>query len=347
MSENADVLDASPESASDFVGVGDLLRTTREHQGLTLVDVAQALKLTQRQVEALENERFEALPGAAFARGFLRNYARLLGLDPEPLIQSLAQTSGVAPPAELSPISNAHGTLPTGDGALRPSAFPIALIAVLLMLAVVGGWYFDWFQTAEDPSAGSAVAETPVAPAALTPLVSQPDVAPLVIPDDAPSGGVPDATAPTGAAPTGTAPTGTAPVGSAPAVAPLTPVPAAPVPAQAPQSNTATPVAANAVVAPASAPVAPKPVAEAPAEPAMSARLVFRFGKESWVEVRDASGEIIFSRTNRAGSVQEVSGKPPYRLVVGNAKSVELEYAGKPVDLAPHTNVSVARLTLE
>nr|HQU89136.1 DUF4115 domain-containing protein [Denitromonas sp.] len=99
--------------------------------------------------------------------------------------------------------------------------------------------------------------------------------------------------------------------------------------------------------APTPAPVVEKPAAAVSAEPAKSARLVFRFGKESWVEVRDASGEIIYSRTNRAGSVQEVSGKPPYRLVVGNAKSVELEYAGKPVDLAPHTNVSVARLTLE
>ncbi|MCZ4303837.1 DUF4115 domain-containing protein [Zoogloeaceae bacterium G21618-S1] len=326
MSENTDVLDVSAEQSSEVVGVGDMLRTTRERHGFSLVDVAQALKLTQRQVEALENERFEALPGAAFARGFLRNYARLLGLDPEPLIRSLAQTSGVAAPAELSPISNAHGTLPNGDGALRPSALPMALVALLLMLAVVGGWYFDWFQTTEDRAAGAAVADTPVAPAALTPLVPQPDSAPVVIPDDAPSSRVPDAAMP--AAPTPGVDAVVAPPAPATSVAP-TPVPAA------------------AAVMPAPAPVAEKPAAAAPAEPTNSARLVFRFGKESWVEVRDASGEIIYSRTNRAGSVQEVSGKPPYRLVVGNAKSVELEYAGKPVDLAPHTNVSVARLTLE
>ncbi|WP_246116390.1 RodZ domain-containing protein [Denitromonas halophila] len=330
MSENADMLDVSAEQAAAVVGVGDMLRTTREHHGLSLVDVAQALKLTQRQVQALEDERFDALPGAAFARGFLRNYARLLGLDPEPLIQSLAQTSGVAAPAELAPISNAQGTLPNGDGALRPSALPMALIAALLMLAVVGGWYFDWFQTTEDPATGAAVADTPVAPAALTPVVPPPDSAPLVIPDDAPTAQVAPTTAPT----------------ALEAVAvPSMPGAPAPVVPSAPQSDAATPVAA--AVVPVPAPAAPKPEVAAPVEPVKSSRLVFRFSKESWVEVRDASGEIIFSRTNRAGSVQEVSGKPPYRLVVGNAKSVELEYGGKPVDLAPHTNVSVARLTLE
>ena len=336
MSEHADVHQASPELATDIVGVGEMLRTTREGRGLTLVDVAQALKLTQRQVEALESERFDALPGAAFARGFLRNYARLLGLDPEPLIDALAQTSGVGAP-ELAPISNAQGTLPAGDGALRPSAFPIALIALLLLVAVVGGWYFDWFQQADAPGPDSAVVDTPVAPAALTPVIPPADNAPLVIPDDAPSGSATDAVPPASSNATGL-----------PAAAPaVTGMSALPLPAPAPATATApaVPAAATPVAA-----VAP-PAATPPAAPATAAasnnRLVFRFTTESWVEVRDASGEIIFSRTNRPGTVQEVTGKPPYRLVIGNAKSVELEYAGKPVDLAPYIKVSVARLTLE
>lgn len=341
MSEHADVHQASPEPGTDIVGVGEMLRTTREGRGLTLVDVAQALKLTQRQVEALESERFDALPGAAFARGFLRNYARLLGLDPEPLIDALAQTSGVGAP-ELAPISNAQGTLPAGDGALRPSAFPIALIALLLLVAVVGGWYFDWFQQADAPGPDSAVVDTPVAPAALTPVIPPADNAPLVIPDDAPSGSATDAVPPASSNATGL-----------PAAAPaVTGMSALPLPAPAPATATAPTATAPAVPAAATpvAAVAP-PAATPPAAPAAAAasnnRLVFRFTTESWVEVRDASGEIIFSRTNRPGTVQEVTGKPPYRLVIGNAKSVELEYAGKPVDLAPYIKVSVARLTLE
>lgn len=336
MSEHADVHQASPELATDIVGVGEMLRTTREGRGLTLVDVAQALKLTQRQVEALESERFDALPGAAFARGFLRNYARLLGLDPEPLIDALAQTSGVGAP-ELAPISNAQGTLPAGDGALRPSAFPIALIALLLLVAVVGGWYFDWFQQADAPGPDSAVVDTPVAPAALTPVIPPADNAPLVIPDDAPSGSATDAVPPASSNATGL-----------PAAAPaVTGMSALPLPAPAPATATAPAVPAAATPVAAVAPPAATPPAAPAAAAASNNRLVFRFTTESWVEVRDASGEIIFSRTNRPGTVQEVTGKPPYRLVIGNAKSVELEYAGKPVDLAPYIKVSVARLTLE
>ncbi|MBT0961131.1 helix-turn-helix domain-containing protein [Denitromonas sp. IR12] len=308
-----------------------MLRTTREGLGLTLVDVAQALKLTQRQVEALESERFDTLPGAAFARGFLRNYARLLGLDPEPLIQALSQTSGVGAPAELAPISNAQGTLPNGDGSLRPSSLPIALIALVILLGVVAGWYFDWFQGSETPAGETATVDMPVAPAALTPVIPPADNAPLVIPDDAPSGSATESTdTPAVRGDTMPAPLGT--VTNPPAMAVV------------PPANTNVPPA-PAITAPAAE--APKPAASTPAAPAQDHRLVFRFEKESWVEVRDASGEIIFSRTNRPGSVQEVSGKPPYQLVVGNAKSVAVEYGGKPVDLAPHTKVSVARLTLE
>src|SRR5690606_29886115 len=64
-------------------GAGAALARAREEQGLALADVAQQLKLAPRQIEALEQERFGALPGPTIARGMLRNYARLLKLDPE------------------------------------------------------------------------------------------------------------------------------------------------------------------------------------------------------------------------------------------------------------------------
>ena len=177
-------MDADP---SPVVGVGAMLTATREEHGLSIADVAQALKLTQRQVEALETERFDLLPGVAFARGFLRNYARFLGLDPDPLLAALAQTDGVGSP-ELAPVCNAEGTMPTGDGGLRPSALPIAVLAILLLGVVVAGWYFDWFAQPRDHGESAQVLETPVAPAALTPVPPAADLTPVVIPDDAPAG---------------------------------------------------------------------------------------------------------------------------------------------------------------
>jgi len=293
--------------------VGEVLRSAREAHGYSLVDVAQALKLTQRQVEALETERFDLLPGAAFARGFLRNYAKLLGLNPDPLIQSLAQTDGVGAP-DLAPVCNAEGTMPAGDGGLRPSAMPIALIALLLLGAVVAGWYFDWFEQPQDTAASNAVIETPVAPAAVMPVPPAADLAPVVIPDDAPAGTVP-ATPAAPAEESGAILLNPAPEGEAPVAAPVEVTP----------------------------PEAPAPTSEASERP----RIVLSFKGESWVEVRDAADKIIFARTNRAGSVQEVQGEPPFKLVVGNARDVSVEYKGQPVDLEPHTRVSVARLTLK
>ena len=56
---------------------------------------------------------------------------------------------------------------------------------------------------------------------------------------------------------------------------------------------------------------------------------------------------VIFSRLNPAGTEQVVTGTPPLDVVVGNAHAVKLMYRNKPVDLAPHTRVDVARVHLE
>ena len=73
----------------------------------------------------------------------------------------------------------------------------------------------------------------------------------------------------------------------------------------------------------------------------------FVFNGESWVEVRDGFGKVIFSRTNVAGTEHKVQGNPPFRVVVGNATKVQLTYNGKVIDLAAHATEDVARLQLD
>src|SRR4029079_163523 len=72
-----------------YVGAGGRLKSAREAAGLSLDQVAQQLKLAPRQVRALEDEDFAQLPGRTFARGFVRNYARLLNLDGDHLLSML------------------------------------------------------------------------------------------------------------------------------------------------------------------------------------------------------------------------------------------------------------------
>ena len=138
----SDNLAAATNSAAS---PGARLRVAREARGESVHEVAFAIKLSPRQVEALEKDDFAALPGMAFVRGFARNYARYLGLDAAPLLDGIERMGGADQP-DLSPIRNADGDLPAG-GAGRRGSFPAgAVVAVLLVLLGVG-WYFDWFRT--------------------------------------------------------------------------------------------------------------------------------------------------------------------------------------------------------
>lgn len=73
----------------------------------------------------------------------------------------------------------------------------------------------------------------------------------------------------------------------------------------------------------------------------------FVFNDESWVEVRDRNDQTIFSQLNRAGTTRRVIGLPPLHVVVGNSQGVQMTYNGREIDLARHTKIDVARLTLE
>ncbi len=75
--------------------------------------------------------------------------------------------------------------------------------------------------------------------------------------------------------------------------------------------------------------------------------LYFDFFDESWVEVTDRYGDIIYADLNPPGISQRISGYAPLTVVIGNASGTVLTYNGVTIDLAPHTRVDVARLTVE
>ncbi len=72
-----------------MAGIGETLRSTREHRGLTMEQVARDTRISLRFLEALEAENFEELPAPVYVRGFLRSYANYLKIDPQPLLDSL------------------------------------------------------------------------------------------------------------------------------------------------------------------------------------------------------------------------------------------------------------------
>ncbi len=70
------------------------------------------------------------------------------------------------------------------------------------------------------------------------------------------------------------------------------------------------------------------------------------FDRDSWVEVKDGSGRVVFSQLNLGGTTQVIEGRAPFEVVIGNAGHVSLRYRDAPVDLKPYIKSDVARLSL-
>jgi cytoskeleton protein RodZ len=172
--------------SDDAVGPGAQLRAAREAAGLSLDQVAQQLKLAPRQVTALEEENFVVLPGRTFTRGFLRNYARLLNLDPDLLVAHLpdaAHAPSLEPPA-LHSTGTTMAELPTAHA--QPPNLGRWLIPLVLIGCIVAAAGFEWYRGRPARLAGSAVLPRAVEPAQPPGLSTTPLPNPVAPDADAP-----------------------------------------------------------------------------------------------------------------------------------------------------------------
>jgi cytoskeleton protein RodZ len=302
------------------VSVGQALRDAREAQGITLDAAAQRLHLMQRQVEAMETDDFDSLGQPVFARGFVRNYARMLGLAPEALLANMAGA-----PAEAAVVS--HAAPPAPRSWLTSPWLILLLLGLLLMMTVPVALYL-WLNSDVE---NVLVSHAPAVQQRPAPRVAP--VVPAPAPAPAPVVGLPE--------------------GQMPASLPADPAPAEPNAAANPSALVAAVPAAPVVVAPSVAPVmspvasVPPPAASMTPPVAAKGSLRLVFNADSWTEVKDASGRMLLRKLNPAGSSVDLQGQPPFEMVIGDASQVQLTYNGRPVDLKPYIAVTVARFTLE
>lgn len=118
-----------------------MLRMAREARGTTVGEVAAALKLSPRQIEAIENDDFSRLSGATFIRGFVRNYAKLLKIDPAPLLTAL-EDKAVLPVAVLSAPADVGVKMPNANGR-QGRGYLAATLLALCLLGVALASYVD------------------------------------------------------------------------------------------------------------------------------------------------------------------------------------------------------------
>lgn len=300
------------DAAAALPSAGGRLKAAREAAGLSIDAVAQQLKLAPRQVKALEEDDWPRLPGRTFIRGFSRNYARFVRIDPEAVLALLPANDAAR---ALERPALAESRRPMGEIPIqRPNSASGARWLILLVIAgtLAAGVIYEIATSRPNllgairsrVSAGSPPhASQATAPSATAGTVTS--ALPNPVSGDAASSSA------AGAAPD----SGTTPV-------------------VAPAASTA--VASTETRSDAT-----------PAADAAPAPLVLAFRGSSWVEVKDAHGRVVMQITGAAGMTQSVSASPPLALALGNAAAVDVTYRGQRLDLGPYMRGSVVRVALQ
>lgn len=297
------------------VELGSILKDARESQKLTVEDVASNLRLGIKKIKALEADDYSSIADPTLARALIRSYARFLKLNPEPLLEAHRQMtpSDIVNPIGLS-TEIVSGDIVPRQSKSKSMLFFTVLIALILI------WFFNAYQTQESddndvtlsPSIESEQVET-VLPAieSNNGLVNQVNE-PQVSADEAKSEVV--------------------------KVEPAKPEPAK---VESVKPEPAKPE----LVAKTSSQMQSESMKKVALGTSM-VRVKLVFKDESWVSVRDKSGETIYHKLAKAGMEDYVQGMPPLKLHIGNVSGTQLIFNGEVVDLAPNTNNNIARISL-
>jgi cytoskeleton protein RodZ len=325
----------------ESVTPGAALGSAREAAGLSVADVAAQMRISSRQVQALEADRYADLPGAVFVRGFIRNYARVLKLDPIPLLHALEPALAQAAPLRAHATS---GTLPV-PARRDHSRLLLVLLGVLFVAVIVAGGYELWSSRQKEQASATLVPAQPTklesvhpeAPVSVQPTAQTPAERDSV-----------DSLAPASAGLPQDSVSESPPAAETEAKSELSD-PLAPASASLPvDSASRLPPAADRPVAPGPAVAEPAPPDTSSRAPeSRSGRIGMQFTHASWVEIRDREGNVVFSGTGQAGSERNFEALPPLSVVIGNAGGVRMTYNGKALDVASHVARGIARFTLE
>jgi cytoskeleton protein RodZ len=312
-------------------------------------DVAQILHLSSKQIVALEQDDFNNLPGPTYVRGYLRNYAQLLGLSPEMVLESYSSLTIPSKPMSL-PQSAPPPQITSSDHLIKAATLGVA--------AIVLGLVYLWWRSAEE---APTTPSSPPAVASQAPVIEAP--APTSLPENM---SVPRTAGTSAAMNSATPPAVTEPalqsVTSNTVRTTTVTAPAASVPAtKAVPSNGQATVSGMFINAAPSEPLKQASPATPPRTdralertrraadiPAgvLRSRMVLRAVQESWVDVRDARDNKLLYENVPAGRSIAIEGVAPFSVFLGNAEGVRVEFNGQNFDIGRYKRGQVARFTL-
>jgi cytoskeleton protein RodZ len=316
----------SGDSESPLQTVGQDLRAARLRRGDEIAQVSRALKIRKDHLEALEEDRVEDLPGKTYAIGFVRSYARHLGLDATEYVERFKRDiSGRAEDKVHEP-----APIHQDEGRRLPQGWRIITGAVVILIGW-GAWHLL--------SSGTS-SNQPVPPA---PVLSPPK--PVAPPKPAPEQ---QAATPSPAA---SAPTAD---GSAGQEAAATPPPAAG--AKTPATSLP-PASAASTASPTAAPTSQS--AAVPAVPVSNGagtvygslnqnpRIILRARGDARVTVKNAEGQMILNRDLKSGDSYQVPNTPGVIMATNNAGAVEMDLDGIALGRAGQAQQILGKVSLD
>ncbi|NIF92053.1 RodZ domain-containing protein [Burkholderia sp. Cy-637] len=324
-----------PASAGleSLAAVGARLAQLREAKGWSVADVSSRLKVAAPKLRALEAGDISQMPGATFAAGVVRSYAKMLGVDPEPFAQALRREKGV-PEVDLSMPASAGTGLPRGRVSIplgaptRGRTWLWGVLAVIVVLIAAAMWHSsgdsaNWLARfkSNTGAASPAASEAGQASSVAAQAAATSDTTAIAVGGSTVTGGV--------ASDAGASAGGNAPAtndAGASAAAPAQPGSSAVAPAAASSADGASVVAA-----------------------AGQSVLGITVKQDCWVSVRDKSGKELASALVKAGETRQVAGDTPLRVTIGNRAGLEsVTFDGKIVDPAKYSagKGNVARFAL-
>ncbi|MFM4843711.1 RodZ domain-containing protein [Aeromonas caviae] len=291
---------------SQAVGPGQLLRNAREQLGWTREQVASRIHLRLTLIAAIEADTYDKHTSHTFIRGYLRAYAKLVGI-PEETILAAYEKLGLTPPDNIDMQSfSRRSRQQANDSRLKVVTWLVILVLIGLSVA----WW--WQSTARRSAGDDALAATEMSATVNTPeanVAPAVEVAEPVLP--AASDAVSTQVLVSGATAT--------------------------LPVVATDASAAVPTDVSGAVSTAESTTT---------ESAKAPQLKMSFTADCWLDVKDANGKTLFSGLKKANDELVLEGPEPLRFIIGAPMAVNLEYQGKSFDMSRYNNGRTARFSL-
>lgn len=325
---------------------GHLLREAREERGYSQKEAARDLHLTSKVIDALEESNFDIISSSLFARGYIRSYARHLGLDGQALVAEFDAIYGV-PNQNKKPMPGVHQL---GQQS-KPGDTWVKLISIIFVIGLVVASVL-WWQHQNGGSMLQRLNKVTLSDTAADLVVeslgeddNSSDMELLAAnPSEVGTTVSDDQTAAT------EAPVQALDVAEIVAVKPVVTalteaVSVSPEMSDVSDSSALNPeiIAVPAVAQTEESTGAADVAALGPNE----ALLMMAFDKDCWVEIKDGNGKMILSDLYASGSTIEQVVTAPIEILLGRSSGVtQMTFNGEVIDLKPHTRKDIARLTL-